>query len=340
MAGTSLPEPQGLYHPNHEHDACGIGFVVNFKGKQSHEIVQQALTVLANLEHRGATGSEENSGDGAGILIQIPHKFLRSSCDGLGFTLPEAGEYGVGMVFFPGDREDRKPCEKLFEKVVDQEGLEVIGWRKVPTDNSKLGKTARSTEPSVRQIFIRRPEGLDDLSFERKLYIVRQRISREIEQTDLNIRNKELFYISSMSHRTLVYKGQLTTKQVDSFYSDLKDPKMESALALVHSRFSTNTFPSWKLAHPYRYMIHNGEINTVRGNQNWIKAREKQFVSDAFGEDLKKVIPITQEGASDSAVFDNTLEFLYLSGRSLPHVMMMMIPEPWENHEEMDDAKR
>ncbi|MEX2585840.1 MAG: glutamate synthase large subunit [Balneolaceae bacterium] len=337
----SIPNQQGLYSPNHEHDACGIGFVVNFKGKRSNEIVRQALTVLANLEHRGATGSEANSGDGAGILMQIPHKFLKDSCEGLGFDLPEPGKYGVGMIFFPGDREDRKPCEKIVERIIEEEGLEVLGWRKVPTDNSRLGHTARSSEPSVRQVFVRRsPELKSDLDFERKLYVIRQRATREIEEAELDIREKDFFYVSSFSSRTIVYKGMLTTKQVDAFYPDLKHPLMESALALVHSRFSTNTFPSWKLAHPYRYVIHNGEINTVRGNQNWMKAREAQIASELFGDDLDKIHPVIQEGGSDSAIFDNTLEFLALGGRSLPHVMMMMIPEPWENHDDMDPAKR
>ncbi|MEX2600522.1 MAG: glutamate synthase large subunit [Balneolaceae bacterium] len=336
-----MPTKQGLYNPVHEHDACGIGFVVNIKGKQSHQIVQQGLTVLNNLDHRGATGSDPNTGDGAGILMQIPHKFLKKSCEGISVELPDPGKYGVGMIFFPGDREDRRPCEKIVERIVEEEGLEVLGWRKVPTDNSQLGKGAKDSEPSVRQIFIRRGDDFEtDLDFERKLYVIRRRATRAIEETDLNIREKDFFYISSLSSRTLIYKGMLTTKQLEGYYPDLSDPEIESALALVHSRFSTNTFPSWDRAHPYRYMIHNGEFNTLRGNENWMRAREAQFATELFGDDLNKIYPIIQEAGSDSAKFDNCLEFLYLSGRPLPQVMMMMIPEPWERHTSMGEAQK
>ncbi len=341
MNSTKLPGKQGLYNPAHEHDACGIGFVVNMKGKKSSKIVGQALTVLDNLDHRGATGSEPNSGDGAGILLQIPHKFLKQSCEGLSIELPEPGNYGVGMVFFPGEREDRLQCEKLVEKIIAEEGLEILGWRKVPTDNSKLGKSAREKEPSVRQLFIKRGDDFEtELDFERSLYIARRRITKEVEETDYYINEKDFFYIASLSTRTIIYKGMLTSKQLEGYFPDLRDPLMESALALVHSRFSTNTFPSWELAHPYRYVIHNGEINTMRGNQNWMHARQDQFETELFGDELKKLYPIVQEGGSDSERFDNCLEFLYLSGRSLPHAMMMMIPEPWEKHEEMDDNLR
>jgi len=336
---NGMPPKQGLYDPRHEHDACGIGFVVNIQGKQSHEIIQQAVTVLNNLDHRGASGSEANTGDGAGILIQIPHKFLHRSCEGLGIHLPDPGEYGVGMVFLPPERDQRRPCEKVVERIVEEEGQAVLGWRKVPTDNFYLGKTAKDTEPSVRQIFIgRNPEIQDELAFERKLYVIRRRVTHAIEESDLG--GKEFFYIPSLSSRTLIYKGMLTPAQLMEFYPDLSEPFMESALALVHSRFSTNTFPSWKLAHPYRYLIHNGEINTLRGNQNWMYAREARLASELFGDDLEKIIPIIQEDGSDSAKFDNTLEFLALSGRSLPHAMMMMIPEPWENHENMPEEAR
>lgn len=337
--GTETQRKQGLYDPKHEHDACGMGFVVNIKGKQSNKIINQALTVLHNLDHRGATGSESNTGDGAGILIQIPHKFLEHSCEGLGIELPEPGRYGVGMLFLPGERENRLPCEKIVEKVVQEEGQKVIGWRKVPTDNFYLGKTAKESEPSVRQIIIGRSEDIkDDLSFERKLYVIRRRISRAIKESELKY--KDFFYINSLSCRTIIYKGMLTPKQLKEYYPDLRDPLMESALALVHSRFSTNTFPSWKLAHPFRYLIHNGEINTLRGNQNWLHAREASLASDLFGDDLEKVLPIIEEDGSDSGKFDNCLEFLTLSGRSLPHAMMMMIPEPWEKHEHMDADRK
>jgi glutamate synthase (ferredoxin) len=330
---------QGLYQSKHEHDACGIGFVVNIKGKQSNEIVQQALTVLHNLDHRGATGSEPDTGDGAGILMQIPHKFLEHSCRGLGIDLPRPGQYGVGMIFLPPHRENRLPCEKVIEEIVEEEGQEILGWRKVPTDNFKIGQSAMDAEPSVRQLFIKRSSDINtDLDFERKLYIIRRRTARAIEESDLT--DKDYFYIPSLSSRTLIYKGMLTPTQLKAFYPDLSDPKMESALALVHSRFSTNTFPSWDLAHPYRYLIHNGEINTLRGNQNAMHAREAQLASDLFGDDLDKIKPIIQEDGSDSAKFDNSLEFLLLSGRSLPHAMMMMIPEPWEKHESMDDEMK
>jgi len=334
-----MASDQGLYQSRHEHDACGIGFVVNIKGKQSHKIVEQALTVLTNLDHRGATGSESDTGDGAGILIQIPHKFLERSCSGLGIDLPRPGQYGVGMIFLPPDRENRLPCEKVIEEIVEEEGQEVLGWRKVPTDNFYLGESAIDAEPSVRQLIIGRNSDIEtELDFERKLYIIRRRVTKAIEESDLT--DKDYFYIPSLSSRTIVYKGMLTSTQLRHFYPDLSDPKMETALALVHSRFSTNTFPSWELAHPYRYLIHNGEINTLRGNQNAMHAREAQLASELFGEDLDKIKPIIQEEGSDSAKFDNCLEFLMLSGRSLPHAMMMMIPEPWEKHESMDDEMK
>lgn len=330
---------QGLYQSQHEHDACGIGFVVNIKGKQSHKIVEQALTVLTNLDHRGATGSESDTGDGAGILIQIPHDFLERSCRGLGINLPRPGQYGVGMIFLPPERENRLPCEKVVENIVEEEGQEVLGWRKVPTDNFYLGETAVDKEPSVRQLIIGRSRDINtELDFERKLYVIRRRVTKAIEDSDLT--DKDYFYIPSLSSRTIVYKGMLTSTQLRHFYPDLSDPKMETALALVHSRFSTNTFPSWELAHPYRYLIHNGEINTLRGNQNAMHAREAQLASELFGDDLDKIKPIIQEAGSDSAKFDNCLEFLMLSGRSLPHAMMMMIPEPWEKHESMDDEMK
>ncbi|MFO7848200.1 MAG: glutamate synthase large subunit [Balneolaceae bacterium] len=341
MNSNKAPGKQGLYNPAHEHDACGIGFVVNMKGKQSNKIIRQAITVLDNLDHRGATGSEPNSGDGAGILLQIPHNFLKESCAGLNIDLPGPGKYGVGMVFFPGEREDRLQCEKIIEKVIEEEGLEILGWRKVPTDNSKLGKSARAKEPSVRQLFIKKDDRFkSELDFERSLYIARRRVTKAIDETKFQINEKDSFYIASLSTRTIIYKGMLTSKQLEGFYPDLRDTRMESALALVHSRFSTNTFPSWELAHPYRYVIHNGEINTMRGNQNWMHARQDQLDTELFGDDLKKLFPIVQEGGSDSERFDNCLEFLYLSGRSLPHSMMMMIPEPWEKHEDMDDNLR
>ncbi|HYW36413.1 MAG TPA: glutamate synthase large subunit [Balneolaceae bacterium] len=333
------PQDQGLYQKKHEHDACGIGFVVNKKGKKSHKIIEQALTVLHNLDHRGATGSEVNTGDGAGILMQIPHRFLSYCCEGLDIDLPKPGQYGIGMIFLPPEREDRLACEKVIEKIVKEKGQKVLGWRKVPTDNFYLGKSAIESEPSVRQLFIGRNGNLEtQLEFERKLFVIRRRITKAIEDSDLN--DKDFFYIPSFSSHTIIYKGMLTSTQLKDFYPDLLHSKMETALALVHSRFSTNTFPSWELAHPYRYLIHNGEINTLRGNQNAMHARETQLSTEVFDEELDEITPIIQQEGSDSAKFDNCLEFLKLTGRSLPHAMMMMIPEPWEKHESMDDEMK
>ena len=339
MTQSGLPPKQGLYDPRFEHDACGVGFVVNIKGEKSHEIVEQSLTVLQNLDHRGACGCEENTGDGAGILMQIPHAFLKDACAGLGFQLPDPGEYGVGMIFLPDHRQQRRQFEKTIEKIIKEEGQKCLGWRKVPTDNMYLGDTAKAYEPFVRQVFIGRSDAVtDDVGFERKLYVIRRRAENAIRYAGLP--GGDFFYIPSMSSRTLIYKGMLTPRQVVTFYPDLSDPLVETAIAVVHSRFSTNTFPSWGRAHPYRHLIHNGEINTLRGNENWMHARQGMLASELFGDDLKKLFPIIQEDGSDSAKFDNCLEFLALSGRSLPHAIMMMIPEPWENHESMDEKKR
>ena len=338
MKTTGLPPKQGLYDPRFEHDACGVGFVVNIKGEKSREIVDQALTVLQNLDHRGACGCEENTGDGAGILMQVPDAFFRRACKGLGFHLPDPGEYGVGMIFWPDDRKQRRHFEKILAEIIASEGQKLLGWRKVPTDNLYLGDTAKSCEPFVRQVFIGRGESIqDDLAFERKLYVIRRRAENAIRYAGLP--GGDFFYIPSMSCRTIIYKGMLTPRQVVTFYPDLSNPLVETAIAVIHSRFSTNTFPSWGRAHPYRYLIHNGEINTLRGNENWMHARQAMLASDLFGDDLKKLFPIIQEDGSDSAKFDNCLEFLALSGRSLPHAVMMMIPEPWENHESMDENK-
>ena len=339
MKKPGLPPKQGLYDPTFEHDACGIGFVVNIKGEKSCEIVQQALTVLLNLDHRGACGCEDNTGDGAGILLQMPHKFLQHACQGLDIELPDPGQYGVGMVFMSPDRDERDAQEQTFNRLIEEEGQTVLGWRGVPTDNFRLGNTAKSFEPVIRQVFIRRDPAIDDdLSFERKLFLIRRRVDNALRRS--SVPGSEFFYVSSLSYRTIVYKGMLTPDQVEDFYPDLSDKRFESALALVHSRFSTNTFPSWDRSHPYRYLMHNGEINTLRGNENWMIARQALLASELFGEDLQQVFPIILEDGSDSAKFDNCLEFLYLAGRSIPHAMMMMIPEPWENHDSMDDTKR
>ncbi|MEK7782406.1 MAG: glutamate synthase subunit alpha, partial [Candidatus Binatota bacterium] len=321
IARAGFPTKQGLYDPRFEHDACGVGFVVNIKGKKSYQIVEQALTILENLDHRGACGCEENTGDGAGILLQVPHAFFQHACDGLGFHLPEPGEYGVGMIFLPDDRKLRRRCEKTLEEIIASEGQRVLGWRKVPTDNMYLGDTAKSCEPFIRQVFIGRGKNIkDDMAFERKLYVIRRRAENALRYGKEAV--GEYFYVPSMSCKTIIYKGMLTARQIATFYPDLTDPLIEAAIAVVHSRFSTNTFPSWGRAHPYRYLIHNGEINTLRGNENWMHARRAMLASPLFGDDVQKLFPIVQEDGSDSAKFDNCLEFLALSGRSLPHAMM------------------
>ncbi len=300
MNTPATPRKQGLYDPWYEHDACGVGFVANIKGKKSHAIIGQALTVLMNLRHRGACGCEANTGDGAGILMQVPHNFLAKSCAELGIHLPGPGEYGVGSVYLPSDPTQRYKCEKLFEEIVHSENQRLLGWRTVPTSNSTLGETARASEPVVRQVFIARdPKLHDEMAFERKLYVIRKLAERGIRYA--GIKGGHSFYISSLSYKTLVYKGMLMPEQVQPFYPELADPLMESAIALVHSRFSTNTFPSWERAHPYRYIAHNGEINTLRGNINWMHARESMFESGLFGSDVKKLLPVVNEDGSDSA---------------------------------------
>ncbi|MEL7224725.1 MAG: glutamate synthase subunit alpha, partial [Cyanobacteria bacterium J06576_12] len=333
----SGPARQGLYNPQNEHDACGVGFVVQMKGKASHDIVQQGLTILLNLDHRGAVGAEPNTGDGAGILMQMPHKFMAKVAAAEGIELPGAGQYGVAMIYATPDEAVRAEGRKRFEKVAAAAGVDVLGWRDVPTDNESLGPTAKGSEPFMQQAFIGRgsmsPDA-DELALERKLYLVRKLAHREITEID------SYWYVSSASCRTVVYKGMLMPVQVGKYYLDLNDPDMESALSLVHSRFSTNTFPSWERAHPYRYIAHNGEINTLRGNINWMTARQSMFESELFGDDLDKARPLINTDGSDSTIFDNTLELLALSGRSLPHSLMMMVPEPWSGHATMDAQKK
>ena len=336
---TTRPGKQGLYDPQFEHDACGVGFVANLKGHKSHRILEQAIQVLKNLDHRGACGSEVNTGDGAGVLLQMPHTFNEEVCRKARIPLPSAGQYGSGIIFLPRNPTVRRAIEQRFEQVVQSEGQHVIGWRTVPTVNSMLGETARSCEPFMRQVFIRRDAGItDELDFERKLYVIRKRAYNEIRTSTLA--GSEYWYVVSLSARTFVFKGMLLTTQLDQYFTDLHNPAIETALALVHSRFSTNTFPSWDRAHPCRYVAHNGEINTVRGNSNWMHAREARFESELFGDDIEKISPIINPNGSDSGMFDNSLELLYLAGRSLPHAMMMMIPEPWSGHQGMDDDKR
>ncbi|NCQ97898.1 MAG: glutamate synthase large subunit [Microcystis aeruginosa L211-101] len=335
MNNNQTPRKQGLYDPRFEHDACGVGFIVHKTGKKSHDIVEQALTILLNLDHRGACGAEKNTGDGAGILCQIPDLFFRKVTSNLGFTLPAAGQYGVGMLYTAPDAEIRGKGRQEFEKIAAEEGLKVLGWRDVPTDNSSLGNSAKSTEPFIEQVFIERNANLsDDLAFERKLYVIRKR--SHLSRQSFN----RYWYPCSISSRTIVYKGQLMPVQVGDYFPDLRDPDFQSALGLVHSRFSTNTFPSWERAHPYRYIAHNGEINTLRGNINWMHARQSMFASPLFGEDIKKIQPVINIEGSDSLIFDNALELMVLSGRSLPHAVMMMIPEPWAAHESMSDEKK
>jgi glutamate synthase (ferredoxin) len=328
---SALPPKQGLYDPQFEHDACGVGFVVDIAGRKSNEIVRRSLQVLVNLQHRGAKGCEENTGDGAGILIQIPHEFLKAECRKLGLSLPAAGNYGVGMVCMPRDSYTQRWCKEIVEGAITRAGQRVLGWRDVPTNNSPIGESAKAVEPVFKQVFIERNSYLkttDD--FERKLYLIRKRIEKTTTE----------MYFDSFSARTLVYKGMLSADQIEVYFPDLVDPLIASALAVVHQRFSTNTFPSWSLAHPFRYISHNGEINTLRGNINWMKAREALFESELFGEDIKDLLPVIVDGGSDSAMFDNAVEMLVMSGRSLPHAMMMLIPEAWDGHETMSDEKK
>ena len=340
-APGQAPGKQGLYDPANEHDACGVGFVADIKGRKSHQILAQAIQVLRNLDHRGACGCEVNTGDGAGVLLQMPHKFLLNVAEKDGFALPAPGQYGSGLLFLPRNASKRRKLEEKFEQIVQSEGQTIIGWRTVPTNNKSLGETARGSEPFVVQVFIGRGTGdgavSEELAFERKLYVIRKRAYSEIRTSTLD--GADFWYVCSLSCKTLVYKGMLLTEQLTAYYPDLLDPAMETSLAMVHSRFSTNTFPSWDRSHPYRYLAHNGEINTLRGNINWMLAREALFESPLFGEDIAKILPIVNPNGSDSAMFDNVLELLVLAGRSLPHAMMM-IPEPWSNHASMDDGKR
>jgi glutamate synthase (ferredoxin) len=336
MHSHNLPPKQGLYDPQFEHDACGVGFIVQMKGRKSHSIVEQALTILLNLDHRGACGCETNTGDGAGILMQVPHKFLQKVAAAAGIALPEAGQYGVGMIYSSPDAETRQNSRRMFEQLAADEGMNLLGWRDVPTDHSPLGNTAKSSEPFMEQVFILRDPAWDEMTFERKLFVLRKLSHNLLRVSQIN----PCWYPASLSCRTIVYKGMLMPVQVGQYYPDLHDPDMESALALVHSRFSTNTFPSWERSHPYRYIAHNGEINTMRGNINWMNARQSLFESELFGEDMKKIQPVINVEGSDSTIFDNALELLVLSGRSLPHAVMMMIPEPWTAHESMSDEKK
>ena len=333
------PKAQGLYDPKNEHENCGIGLIVDMKGRRSHDIVKGALEICLNLDHRGGCGCDPITGDGAGIFMQIPHNFFKTVCNTeCGFDVPNEGDYGVGFAFLSRDDEERKNEETMIEEIVAEEGLQFIGWRDVPVRSQILGKASKACEPVMRQFFVNRADVGRGLPFERKLYVVRRLATHRIRYSGSD--EAALFYISSLSSRTITYKGMLTTEQLEEYFPDLSNEVMDSAFALTHSRFSTNTFPSWPRAQPFRYLCHNGEINTIRGNENALYARQMQLASDVFGDDFKKLLPIIREDGSDSQKFDNCLEFLVLSGRSLAHAMMMMIPEPWERHKHMPDFKR
>ncbi|HET9339729.1 MAG TPA: glutamate synthase subunit alpha, partial [Casimicrobiaceae bacterium] len=337
--GAWPPARQGLYDPAHEHDACGLGFIAHIKGRKSHAIIAQGLKILENLSHRGATGADPLQGDGAGILIQLPDAFLRRACGKLGITLPAIGQYGVGMVFLPQEPASRMACEQEIERAIAAEGQALLGWRDVPTNNDGLSERTKEVEPVIRQVFVGRgSRNVDQDALERKLYVIRKRAGHAIQA--LALKHGKEFYVPSFSTRTLCYKGMLLAHQVGSFYPDLADESMVSALAMVHQRFSTNTFPTWDLAHPFRFVCHNGEINTLRGNFNWVRAREGAIASSVLGEDLPKLWPLIYEGQSDSASFDNALELLVMGGYPLAHAMMMMIPEAWAGNPLMDEDRR
>jgi glutamate synthase (NADPH/NADH) large chain len=331
---------EGLYDPSFEHDACGIGFVANIKGNKSHQHISDALTVLENMEHRGACGCENNTGDGAGIMLQMPHEFFFDECINLGIHLPAYGKYGVGFLFFSKEIRVREECRDIFNRAAEKLGLEILGYRKVPVNRTDIGPSALSVEPCMEQVFIACPDHITDPeAFERKLFVLRNYATHTIQNT---VTKDEVgFYLSSLSYKTIVYKGQLTSLQVRGYFPDLSDKRVVSAFGLVHSRFATNTFPSWKLAQPFRYIAHNGEINTLQGNLNWLRTSEKGFTSPYFSkEEMDMLLPIVTGGQSDSACLDNMIELLTLTGRSLPHVMMMLIPEAWDGNEDMDAIKK
>lgn len=331
MNSVLFTKKQGLYDPQFEHDSCGVGFVCNINGEKSSDIVKKGIEVLKRLSHRGAVGADPETGDGAGILIQIPHQFLLKKSEENNISLPELGYYGTGFIFLPVDNKDRKTCMNLLEKIVKEEGQQFLGWRNVPVNGSVIGKIARETMPFISQAFIGRNKELDSQdAFERKLYVIRKQVENAVRNS--SIKQKSHFYITNLSSKTLSYKGLLKPSQLRDFFPDLNDKSMKSSLCLVHSRYSTNTFPTWDLAQPFRFLAHNGEINTLRGNINWVRARERILASELFGTDIEKLKPIIVEGGSDSAVIDNVFELLSLSGRSLEHSMMMLIPEAWEHN--------
>src|SRR6266487_3532405 len=333
------PPAQGLYDPALDKDSCGVGFIADIKGRRSHKLIEDALAILCNLEHRGAVGADPRAGDGAGILVQIPHKFFAKKADRLGFSLPKPGEYAVGALFMPRDPDWRQVIRDIYSQMIKREGMTLLGWREVPTDNSTLGESVKPTEPVHLQVFIGRGKKIkSETEFERRLYILRKSISHAIYTR--KERRLSGYYPVSISCRTVVYKGMFLADQLCTYYPDLHDKDFESALALVHQRFSTNTFPTWSLAHPYRMIAHNGEINTLRGNVNWMAARQASVSSNLFGEDINKLWPISYEGQSDTACFDNALEFLVQGGYPLAHAVMMMIPEAWAGNPLMDEERR
>lgn len=335
MRYKHFPKKQGLYDPRLEKDSCGVGFVCNVNGERSNRLIRQSLTVLKRLAHRGAVGADPRTGDGAGILIQTPHDFFLKVAKEAKINLPELGQYGTGLIFLPTNKRDYQVCKGVLGQIITEEGQEFLGWRKVPVNNAVIGRTARESEPEIEQIFIGRGRDTkDDLTFERKLYVIRKKAENKIRY--LNLRQSVFFYITNISSRTFSYKGLLMPHQVEDFFLDLSDTLVRSSLCLVHSRYSTNTFPTWDLAQPFRFLAHNGEINTLRGNINWMKAREALLESEAFGADIEKIKPVIVPGGSDSATIDNVFELLVLSGRPLPHVMMMLIPEAWENNKFLD----
>ncbi len=356
MTKTPLgwPEPQGLWHPSREKDSCGVGFIAHLKGKRSHDIIELTLMMNTNMNHRGASGADPETGDGAGLLVQMPDKFLRRELAAQGVTLPPEGQYGSGLVFLSPVAAEREATMQLFEHIIKEEGQKFLGWRSVPVRSHILGRTSARYEPVIKQVFIQRAPGITDpLAFERKLYIIRKRVGNAIRRNEVpsqfyNVHRvakktfpgADYFYVTGLSARTMIYKGMLTACQLPEYFPDFHDPDFESALALMHTRFSTNTFPSWPRAHPNRYIAHNGEINTVMGNENFMRAREALCQTDLFGDDIHKIFPVVNEDGSDSARFDNVLEFLHLGGYDLAHAVMMMIPEPWEKHESMDPDKR
>src|SRR5215471_7878791 len=335
----SLPRRSGLYDPAHEHDACGVGFVANIKGHTSHRIVRQGVEILLNLVHRGACGCDPLTGDGAGILLQLPHEFFLKEGKRLGIRVPQRGEYGAGCVFLPRNPKEQRRCQRIVEDKILAAGQRLLGWRTVPVDESALGPMAKQSAPVIKQVLVG-SGGLDQTAFERKLYVIRKWV--EIAMRESGMKEADRFYMPSLSSRTIVYKGLLLAEQLSAFYKDLEDESFVSALAMVHQRFSTNTFPTWELAQPFRVLCHNGEINTLRGNTAWMRAREQVFEGRIFGDDddVNDILPIISPGGSDSAMLDNVADLLLHAGRSLPHVMMMLVPEAWQNDDQMPQHKK